>query len=71
MYEEHMMQGWAETGELLQKENEIKKTKQSKQTEQVCWKKSLVKEKSVKCYNFIQFLLFSYHPPTYSHPMID
>lgn len=26
MYEEHMMQGWAETGELLQKENEIKKT---------------------------------------------
>lgn len=25
MYEEHMMQGWAETGELLQKENEIKK----------------------------------------------
>lgn len=26
MYEEHTMQGWAETGELLQKENEIKKT---------------------------------------------
>lgn len=45
MYEEHMMQGWAETGELLQKENEIKKT--TIKTEQVCWKKSLVKEKSL------------------------
>lgn len=46
MYEEHMMQGWAETGELLQKENEIKKT-----TIKTDWtsllKKSLVKEKSL------------------------